>query len=107
MLFEPCRAIAVREGHGERDSDQIPDHCYTVPLQYEMSNPECLVPGKDGKVVSQKGSVVGRQEFERMKSEYYQLRHWDVATGLQTRRTLKELGLEDIAADLELRGLLA
>ena len=107
MLFEPCRAIAVREGHGGRGSDQIPDHCYTVPLQYEMSNPECLVPGKDGEVVSRKGAVVDRQEFERMKDEYYQLRHWDVATGLQTRRTLKELGLEDIAKGLEQRRLLA
>ena len=85
-------AIAVREGHGGRDSDQIPDHCYTVPLQYEMSNPECLVLGKDREVVSQKGAVVDREGFERMKSEYYQLRRWDVATGLQTRRTLEDLG---------------
>jgi aldehyde:ferredoxin oxidoreductase len=72
-----------------------------------MSNPECLVPGKDGEVISRKDAVVDRQEFERMKSEYYQLRHWDVATGLQTRRTLEELGLEDTAADLERRGLLS
>jgi aldehyde:ferredoxin oxidoreductase len=42
-----------------------------------------------------------------MKSEYYQLRHWDIATGLQTRRTLEELGLEDTAAGLERRGLLS
>lgn len=105
--FNLLRAIAVREGHGGRDSDQIPDHCYTVPLQYEMSNPECLVPGKDGEVISRKGAVVDREAFERMKDEYYQLRHWDVATGLQTRRTLEELGLEDIAANLERRGLLS
>jgi aldehyde:ferredoxin oxidoreductase len=65
------------------------------------------VPGKDGAVVSRKGAVVDREEFERMKDEYYQLRQWDIATGLQTKTKLHELGLEDIAADLERRGLLA
>jgi len=38
--------------------------------------------------------------FEKMKDEYYQLRGWDVATGLQTKTKLKELGLQDIAQDL-------
>ena len=40
-----------------------------------------------------------------MKDEYYQLRQWDVATGLQTRTKLEELGLKDVAEDLEKRGL--
>jgi aldehyde:ferredoxin oxidoreductase len=31
-----------------------------------------------------------------MKSEYYQLRGWDKATGLQTKAKLKELGLQDL-----------
>jgi aldehyde:ferredoxin oxidoreductase len=104
-VFNLMRAISVREGHRGRDSDQVPDHCYTVPLQYEMSNPECLVPGKDGEIISRQGAVVDREAFERMKDEYYQLRHWDVATGLQTKTSLKELGLEDVARDLGQRGL--
>jgi aldehyde:ferredoxin oxidoreductase len=41
-----------------------------------------------------------------MKDEYYQLRQWDIATGLQTRAKLAELGLKDIAQDLEQRGLI-
>jgi len=104
-VFNLMRAISVREGHRGRDSDQVPDHCYTVPLQYEMSNPECLVPGKDGEIISRQGAVVDREAFERMKDEYYQLRQWDVATGLQTKTSLKELGLEDVARDLGQRGL--
>ncbi|MBL7210069.1 MAG: hypothetical protein ISS52_08220 [Dehalococcoidia bacterium] len=52
-------------------------------------------------------AVVDRQEFERMKDEYYRPRGWDVATGLQTRGKLQELGLEDITDDLERRGLIA
>jgi len=42
-----------------------------------------------------------------MKDEYYSLRGWDVATGLQTHAKLEELGLGDIADDLEQRGLIA
>jgi aldehyde:ferredoxin oxidoreductase len=45
-------------------------------------------------------------QFERTKDEYYRLRQWDVATGLQTRAKLEELGLKDVARDLEQRGLL-
>ncbi len=55
---------------------------------------------------SRKGAVVERAEFEKMKDEYYTLRGWDVASGLQTRDGLEKLGLKDIADDLESRGLL-
>ena len=106
-VFNLLRAISVREGHRGRDDDQVPVHCYAVPLQYEMSNPDCLVPGKDGEAISRKGAVVDRKEFEKMKDEYYQLRGWDVATGLQTRAELEELGLPDVAQDLGERGLTA
>ena len=106
-MFNLLRAISVREGHRGRDDDQVPDHCYTVPLQYEMSNPDCLVPGKDGEAISRMGAVVDREEFEKMKDEYYRLRQWDVATGLQTRAKLEELGLADVAQDLGQRGLIA
>ena len=50
---------------------------------------------------------MNRDEFERMKDEYYELRHWDVPTGLQTRSNLVDLDLPEIADDLEQRGLLA
>jgi len=49
--------------------------------------------------------VVDREEFERMKDEYYQLREWDVATGLQTKAKLEELDLHEVAQDLGRRGL--
>jgi len=66
-----------------------------------------VVPGKGGEIVSRKGAVVDRNEFERMKDEYYGLRGWDVATGLQTREALEKVGLPDVAQDLNKRGLLA
>jgi aldehyde:ferredoxin oxidoreductase len=106
-VFNLQRAILVREGHVGRDFDTLPDFLFNMPLEHDQMNPECLVPGKDGEAISRKGSVVVREEFEKMKDEYYQLRGWDVATGLQSRAKLEELGLRDIADDLEQRGLIA
>ncbi len=106
-VFNLQRAILVREGHRGRDFDRLPEYCFTEPLQFDFMNPDCLVPGKDGEVVSRKGAVLDRNEFERMKDRYYQIRGWDVTTGLQTRESLERLGLREVADDLERRGLLA
>ena len=106
-VFNLQRAILVREGHKGRESDRLPEQAYTVPLEYEIQDPQLLMPGKDGEVICLKGAVVDREAFERMKDEYYELRRWDVATGLQTRATLEELELEDVAQDLGQRGLIA
>ncbi len=105
-VFNLQRAILAREGHVGREGDRLPESDFTIPIQVERKNPECLVPGKDGEIISRKGMVVDREQFERMKDEYYALRGWDVASGLQTRAKLEELGLGDIAEDLERRGLI-
>ena len=104
-IFNLQRAIEIREGHRGRENDQIPEALFTVPLQVVIGNPECLAPGRDGEIISRKGTVVDKQEFEKMKDELYQLRGWDVATGLQTRTKLIELGLADVAEDLAQRDL--
>jgi aldehyde:ferredoxin oxidoreductase len=106
-IFNLQRAILTREGHRGRHSDILPQPFYTRPLRTSVQDPECLAPGKGGEIISRKGAVVDKDEFENMKDEYYQLRGWDVATGLQTRAKLDELGLTDAANDLEKRGLLA
>jgi aldehyde:ferredoxin oxidoreductase len=51
--------------------------------------------------------VVDTEKFEKMKSEYYELRGWDVTSGLPTMTKLQELELADVAGDLGKRGLLA
>ena len=48
-----------------------------------------------------------REEFEKMKDEYYQVRQWDRESGLQTRECLESLALGDIVEDLNQRGLIA
>ena len=99
-VFNLERAILVREGHKGREDDRLPDVWHTMPLEGDFTNPECIVPGKGDEAVPRIGSMVNREEFERAKDEYYQLRQWDVATGLQIRSKLEELGLKDVAQDL-------
>ena len=64
-------------------------------------NPELIVPGPDGKPVNKKGTVVNKGQFESLKDEYYHLRGWDIATGLQTESKLAELGLKDVSYELK------
>jgi len=105
-IFNLQRAILVREGHKGRASDILPEPFYSRPLKSSVQDTECQAPGKDGEIISRKGAVVDRDKFEKMKDEYYQLRGWDKDTGLQTRATMGELGLKDVADDLEQRGLI-
>ena len=106
-VFNLQRAALVRDGRRAREDDRLPDDWHDEPLKRGVMDPDCLVPDGNGQPVSRVGAVVDRQEFERMKDEYYALRGWDVATGLQTRPTLEGLGLPDVANELERRGLLA
>ena len=104
-IFSLQRAIALREGHRGREDDRLPDEWHEKPLKFGVMDPDCLVPDKDGKKISRIGSVVDREGFERMKDEYYEIRGWDVATGLPTRKSLRDLDLQTVADDLEKRGL--
>jgi len=104
-VFNLQRAILTREGHRGKKDDQIVEANHTLPLETELFNEKCQVPGKDGEPISRKGVVVDREKFEKMRDEYYQLRGWDVSSGFQTKAKLGELGLEDVARDLEQRGL--
>jgi len=40
-----------------------------------------------------------------MKDEYYKIRKWDVASGMQTSERLKALNLEDVSEILRKEGL--
>ena len=69
-------------------------------------NENGIVPGKNGKPTSHIGKVVDREDFEKLKDEYYELRGWEVASGFPTENKMNDLGLDDIALDLKNRGLL-
>ncbi|MDY6835556.1 MAG: aldehyde ferredoxin oxidoreductase N-terminal domain-containing protein [Chloroflexota bacterium] len=104
-VFNLQRAVLVREGHRGREYDSLDEFEFSVPLKGDFGNPECMVPGKNGEPFSRKGMVVDRDQFEKMKDEYYEVRGWDVTTGLQKKAKLEELGLGDVAQKLSLEGM--
>ncbi|MBT3311890.1 MAG: hypothetical protein HN737_00770 [Desulfobacterales bacterium] len=106
-LFNLQRSILVREGYGGRKYDGLPEFCFTTPLKGDFGNPECLVPGEDGETISRKGMIVERHEFEKMRDEFYEIRDWDVTTGLQTGTQLEALDLSDVADLMDKDGLLS
>jgi aldehyde:ferredoxin oxidoreductase len=52
------------------------------------------------------GTAVDQCTFEEMKDRYYELRGWNLASGVPTRTTLESFGLEDVADELEREGVL-
>ncbi|MBN2099881.1 MAG: hypothetical protein JW753_09845, partial [Dehalococcoidia bacterium] len=100
-VFTLNRAVLLREGHRGAEDDQLPQHWHTTPLKFDLTNPDLLLPGRGDEVVSMKGRLVDKAQFEAMKQEYYGLRKWDPATGLPSEARLKELGLGDIAEQLK------
>jgi aldehyde:ferredoxin oxidoreductase len=109
--FNLQRAILGREGRGGRKDDTIGEFNFTEPVETEegmvgLFNPDLEFPGPGDEIISRKGKTMDRDEFERMKDEYYSLRKWDVATGLQTKQNLETLGLNLVCDEMEKLGLL-
>jgi hypothetical protein len=94
-------------GWGGRKNDHLVEHMHTEPLAQGsvFYNPDGLMPGPGGKIISKLGCVVEKDKFEKLLEEFYQLRGWNVSKGLPTAATLKRLGLDDVAAELTKRGL--
>jgi aldehyde:ferredoxin oxidoreductase len=78
-----ARAYCVREGL-RRDQDTLPGRLMVDPLP-------------DGPA---QGMLLERSSLEMMKDAYYELRGWEVATGIPTPAKLKELDLEDLIPQL-------
>jgi aldehyde:ferredoxin oxidoreductase len=105
-IFNLYRAILLREGRRGRDDDYLPESQFVerdepVYDVFGMFNPDLYLPGKGDEVLSRKGKALGRDGFEDMKNEYYQLRGWDSGTGLLTREKLSELALDDVIEPLK------
>jgi len=52
------------------------------------------------------GKPLTKQDCEKLLDDYYDERGWDIETGIPTEKTLRELGLEDVAKDLKKKGLI-
>ncbi|MDT8379993.1 MAG: aldehyde ferredoxin oxidoreductase N-terminal domain-containing protein [Desulfotignum sp.] len=93
-IFNLERQIHIREGHRPLQDDDVAPYNYTEPVQTVFMNPDVLVPGQEDQVLTRKGMTLGRAEFASMRKEFYQLRGWDPATGVQLPETLARLGLK-------------
>lgn len=103
-IYNLQRAILIRQGWGGRKGDTLPEFLFTEPMKSVFFDPECLAAGKDGERISLRGAVIDRGGFEKLKDDYYTLRGWDIASGLQTVAKLAELKLGDVAESLKGRG---
>jgi len=83
------KAYNVREGFA-REDETVSPFWFKEPIP-------------DG---PQKGKVLDKAKFEKMKDEYYALRGWDAETSWPTSETYKRLGLSDVANSLQKLGKL-
>jgi len=80
------RAFNVREGFSRKD-DVLPERFLKEPFPRTPS----------------KGQIF---ELDKLLDDYYTARGWDIKTGTPTRKKLEELGLKDVADELENLGRL-
>jgi len=87
-IYNVEKAIQTRYGLRRKD-DYPPIRCFEEP-----------VPAGP-----QKGAILDRQKYDELLTKYYEHRGW-TNEGIPTEKTLKELGLQDIATDLKKRKII-
>jgi aldehyde:ferredoxin oxidoreductase len=106
-IFNLQRAILLREGWQPPDDDRPKEFNFEDPVEWDLLNPNLIVPGPAEEPVSIKGNILDRSQFETMRKEFYELRGWNPDTGLQKKLQLEALGLSDVAEELQKRDLLS
>jgi aldehyde:ferredoxin oxidoreductase len=96
-IFNLQRLIQVREGHKISRDDYPPEFNFTEPLGSGIHGGKMIMPGPGARPVDMTGNTLDRDKFKAMLKEYYQLRGWDVKTGLPTKKTIAALGMDDIS----------
>ena len=82
-IYNLARAYNVREGL-RRDHDSLPARLSNDPLP-------------DGPA---RGMTIDNQTIEMLKDAYYELRGWDITSGIPTQNKLRQLALEKVIKDL-------
>lgn len=90
------RALNIRLGFSRND-DVFPDRWFG-PL--ETTDRGTMV------LCDYFGTPLSREDCKNLLEDYYDERGWDKKTGIPTAKTLKDLALDDVAADLKKRGFI-
>jgi hypothetical protein len=87
------RAIMIKREGRRRESDILPDTLFKTVWKEEH-------PATWEELETQ----LDRDEFEALKTRYYELLGWSIKTGWPTRARLEELDMQDVADELEAMG---
>ena len=85
-IFTLMKAYNVKAGLSRKD-DSFPERFYRDPINGGPA----------------KGTVLLREDMDRLLDEYYELRGWDVKTGIPKKERLTDLGLAEIAGEIGAR----
>jgi aldehyde:ferredoxin oxidoreductase len=102
------QAIWTLQGR-HRDMVHFVDNVYEKMPLFPVDVRNAHMPGKeDGKwdYYGYSRRTLDKNKFDEFKTRFYTLQGWDVETGYPTRSTLKSLGLEQVADELEKNGKL-
>jgi hypothetical protein len=82
---------------------QFADFIYNKPGT-QVDVPIAYLPGRENGKWGYYGFTnrsIDKKNFEQFKTMFYKLHGWDTATGYPARSTLKPLGLDHVADELE------
>ncbi|UCD89065.1 MAG: hypothetical protein JSW04_11560 [Desulfobacterales bacterium] len=105
-IFNLQRAVLLREGWRPKLDDVPEEFNFNDPVESVFMNPNVIVPGPGEEVISRKGQTLDRDSFNAMQKEFYELRGWNSASGLQKGEALQRLDLLDVIQDLERMNLI-
>ena len=94
--FNLLKALNVREGFTRKD-DRFPDRWFEPVMRH----------GQETYLEDYFGKRLTREDCEKILDDYYDENGWDITRGIPTKKKLLELGLEEIAEDLEKAGSLS
>jgi aldehyde:ferredoxin oxidoreductase len=100
------KAFNVREGATRKD-DHLPYRLMNEILAPPSAKGDERSAAAAGRPDAVKEQIDSQAYLDRMLDEYYELHGWDKNTGLQRCKTLGDLDLGDVAAELDRMGKLA
>ena len=102
-LFSICTGYDVSEKELDRSGERIWNQLRAIDVRNfqrsraidESTIDGFMYPGKDD------GVMLDREKFLTLLDKYYELSGWDITDGCPTRAKLEELGLKDVANELQ------